>query len=396
MAKKEQIERLFQSVEQWNKWRSAIDSNESIQLSEADLKGANLQRAKLREADLRSANLQEVNLLRATLRDAVLRKANLRGANLQKADLRGVKLRKANLLQADLRGANLQRANLARAYLLQADLRGVRLQGAFLDEAHLREVDLQGASLQDAYLREVDLQGADLKGADLKGVKLQGADLKGADLKGADLKGADLRRALNLECKQLTQAVHWEEAFRDAALLCGADAIPEEDISRESTIGTDEIDLSPGELGKSIRDEENANQTVHGRMRHVIDHLATSVDSLRALRLNAPEANEAISRLEEALEIAKAVERVADEAQETDELAERKSQLLLSLLDSLERFIKSEAPIRTTFLVAAVFAAVSMGAHPLTEVLIGVSAAGNKGLVKQARKLVLSWRRDVR
>ena len=64
---------------------------------EADLRGADLQRADLRDADLRGADLQ----------GADLRDANLRGADLREADLRD-----ADLWGADLRGADLQRANL--------------------------------------------------------------------------------------------------------------------------------------------------------------------------------------------------------------------------------------------------------------------------------------------
>lgn len=62
-----------------------------------DLSGANLCGANLREADLSGANL-----IYASLHDA-----NLGGADLSGADLRGADLSEANLCDVDLRGANL-------------------------------------------------------------------------------------------------------------------------------------------------------------------------------------------------------------------------------------------------------------------------------------------------
>jgi uncharacterized protein YjbI with pentapeptide repeats len=62
----------------------------------------------LREADLRWANLRGADLRGADLREADLRWANLRGANLRWADLRCADLSEANLSEADLRWADLK------------------------------------------------------------------------------------------------------------------------------------------------------------------------------------------------------------------------------------------------------------------------------------------------
>jgi len=101
-----------------------------------------------------------------------LSRANLRGANLRDTNLHGVDLRRANLGGAHLSGANLH----------GADLSGADLSGADLSGANLHGVDLSGA----------DLIGADLSGANLSGAFLSGAFLSRADLSGADLSGADL------------------------------------------------------------------------------------------------------------------------------------------------------------------------------------------------------------
>lgn len=93
------------------------------------------------------------------------RKANLRGANLQ-----GAKLWKADLQETNLWGANLWEVDLWGAHLRRANLRGANLRGANLWGADLREADLWGANLWGADLRAANLERADLQGADLRGI----------------------------------------------------------------------------------------------------------------------------------------------------------------------------------------------------------------------------------
>ena len=152
----------------------------------ANLKGANLRRARLQRAALQGANLYEARLHGADLHGANLHEAKLRGADLQGAYLQGAKLQ-----GADLHGAKLHEAKLQWADLYEARLHGADLQRADLYEAKLRGADLQGAKLQGA-----NLQGANLYEARLHGAKLRGADLQGADLRGADLRGAEMDDAI--------------------------------------------------------------------------------------------------------------------------------------------------------------------------------------------------------
>jgi len=102
---------LIPILEKHEKWLINEDGGERANLSDADLRGANLSWANLREAnlseaDLRGANLSWANLRGADLREADLREANLRGANLSWANLRGADLREADLREADLSEAN--------------------------------------------------------------------------------------------------------------------------------------------------------------------------------------------------------------------------------------------------------------------------------------------------
>jgi uncharacterized protein YjbI with pentapeptide repeats len=152
-----------------------------LDLTDADLRHAELGSADLRRADLRGAQLQEADLHWARLDGANLDRANLQGAFLNNASLQG-----ANLIQAELQDAQCSDTYLAGAILL-----GAQLQGAYLVGAELRQALLEHADLQDARMHGVDLEGARLDGARLKGAYLGGADLSAADLTGAHLQGAE-------------------------------------------------------------------------------------------------------------------------------------------------------------------------------------------------------------
>ena len=89
MANPEHLKVLKQGVEVWNRWR---EQNPEI-------------RPDLTQADLREANLGLANLSGANLRRAYLYRANLRGADLSRANLRLADLLQADLSEADLRGA---------------------------------------------------------------------------------------------------------------------------------------------------------------------------------------------------------------------------------------------------------------------------------------------------
>jgi uncharacterized protein YjbI with pentapeptide repeats len=115
MANPEQLAKLKEGVEAWNKWRK---DNPEIK---RDLTEANLTETNLTEVDLRKADLGYASLTRAVLERADLTEANLFGANLRKANLRRADLRKANLRKADLAEANLEAANLKGAENLEIE-----------------------------------------------------------------------------------------------------------------------------------------------------------------------------------------------------------------------------------------------------------------------------------
>jgi uncharacterized protein YjbI with pentapeptide repeats len=85
--------------------------------------------------DIIGFELSQVDLRKADLIGSNLRGANLSHSNLQGADLREADLREANLSFVNLQGADLSRAKLQRVLLFDADLGGAMIRDADLTEA---------------------------------------------------------------------------------------------------------------------------------------------------------------------------------------------------------------------------------------------------------------------
>ena len=121
----------------------------------------------LKGFDLRSWHGADILGLRGADGRLALNGAILCGVDLTRAELRGANLEDAQLQGVDLRGAQLQGVNLCFAQLQAAILGGAQLQGAHLAYAQLQGADLSGARLQGAWLMGAQLQGANLWGAHL-------------------------------------------------------------------------------------------------------------------------------------------------------------------------------------------------------------------------------------
>jgi hypothetical protein len=140
------------------KWRQA-NPDKLLNLSDADLSGANLRGANLKRADLTGANLQGADLIGTQFAEAELTRADLRGAKLVKADLYTTKLFKATLAYTDCSGAYFRRADLT-----QADL-----SNANLTKADFIETNLTNSSIKNANLIGADISGATMIGVDVRG-----------------------------------------------------------------------------------------------------------------------------------------------------------------------------------------------------------------------------------
>lgn len=106
--------------------------------------------------DLSFANLSQIDLREADLSRAVFIGANLERANLEFANLYGANLENADLTDACLFYANLRRAKLCNANLKGADLRSANLTDAKLTGADLSDADLWAANLPEGFTRSAN------------------------------------------------------------------------------------------------------------------------------------------------------------------------------------------------------------------------------------------------
>ncbi len=141
------------------KWRQA-NPDVLLNLSEADLRGADLRGANLKRADLTGAILREADLVGAQFSEADLTRADLRDAKLIKADFYGAKLFRATIAGADASGAYFRRTEMTQCDLRGSDLTKADLIDASLNKAALNDAIFIAAELARTQLREADFSGA--------------------------------------------------------------------------------------------------------------------------------------------------------------------------------------------------------------------------------------------
>lgn len=129
-------------------------------------------------------------------------------------DLTDVDLRRAELPNGDLQRTKLHRCGLQRIVLHKADL-----QGAELPRVQMQGADLTDAKLGGARVRRADLRRADFGGADLRNADLEFSDFRGAILGGADLRGANVTEA-RFEGAEMTPKTNWPEGFAPKGARC--------------------------------------------------------------------------------------------------------------------------------------------------------------------------------
>lgn len=205
------------------KQANLTDANLSrVVMNRSDLSRSTLNRANLSNTRLIGANLSSTQLVGADLTAAVLENASLTGADLSDAKLNEVNLYGARLGRVTAIGTQLSYANLTKTDWQGSDLSGVYLDRANLSNANLSATRLTGAVLRSAQLENANLQNADLSHADLQGANLAGADFQGAILaptkqdpadqfvqtptqgsQSALVQGVDFSQAKNLDPKQL-------------------------------------------------------------------------------------------------------------------------------------------------------------------------------------------------
>lgn len=147
MANPEHVRLVREQGEAAIAWFEEHPETERLNLSAADLRGADLLQVNLAYADLTEANLSHAYLSGANFDSANLTKANLSLAVLEYANLEYANLNGADLTLIRLEGANFRETDLAGANLAEAECWGTVFAGCNLAHCHgLESVVHQGPS----------------------------------------------------------------------------------------------------------------------------------------------------------------------------------------------------------------------------------------------------------
>ena len=199
----------------WQLYQLQLDSitfeeiKEQTTFARADLEGKEMPGINLSGADLRGANFKKAILDSANFQGADLRAANFWGAKLDKADFRNAKLNQADLSWAELHYADFREADckgsaLVAAKLNHADLRGTHLHYSFLSGALFNEADLEGA-----IVFYTDLERASFRGANLYQTDIRDSYLHETVLTDANLQDAKFNRVRIEDANWLSQLSSW-------------------------------------------------------------------------------------------------------------------------------------------------------------------------------------------
>lgn len=150
-------------------------------LKESHLVACDFSRARLEHADVDRATIRMCTFdhARAVQLSAV-------GAMIEDCSGAGVDLSGADLRGAQLTDTKFPRANLRDARLDGVEAYGVSLRGADLADASLRDVCFDDADLRGADLTGADMTGGRFHGADFRGAILDGCVWTDTDCAGAD------------------------------------------------------------------------------------------------------------------------------------------------------------------------------------------------------------------
>lgn len=136
-----------------------------------DVEGWEEMRANLDGADISNTDLRFANLKYASLNDVNFYKSDLRGANLCQT-----LLRHTNLSYADFREATLNDADIFNSNLSYADFGNASLVGAYLPRSNLTRADFQGANLCWTHLCSCVFCDTDLRDCNFMYSNLRGSE----------------------------------------------------------------------------------------------------------------------------------------------------------------------------------------------------------------------------
>lgn len=160
-----------------------------IDLTGADLHGANLigvdlSNSILTDADLQGADLSYARFLETNLEGANLDRAKLDGSKIIKSNFSNAKLRKAKIRGSDNEATGIFSSNLSHADMSGAKLKNLKVAGSDFSHAHITGASLDLINVKDSDLSHLDAQKIKAKAIDFQGLDLSDADFSGSNIDG--------------------------------------------------------------------------------------------------------------------------------------------------------------------------------------------------------------------
>jgi uncharacterized protein YjbI with pentapeptide repeats len=169
---------------------------ENAQLDVVDMTDADLQGANLRNVEAAGAKFWNADLSGACLDGAKARGARFDGANLSSAQMNTADMINADFTEANLTGASLTHSLLKKAVFTDASLRDARLLGAAMEQTEVTGADFAGANLMHASLKHVQMSEARWDRVSFRKCDIYRCNLEGLEIIGADFTKADLMESL--------------------------------------------------------------------------------------------------------------------------------------------------------------------------------------------------------
>ena len=212
--------------------------------------------------------------MRANLDGADISNTDLRFANLKYASLNDVNFYKSNLKEADLRRASLQHTNLSYADFREAILNETNIANSNLTHTDFGDASFVGAYLSHSNLTRADLQGANLAWADLRSCVFDDTDLRDCNFMYANLRGSKNIPYIPFQCPSDGAFVGWKkvkgvlvkleipaDAKRSSATTNKCRCDKAKVLGFYNTLGTEELNIT-----ELVNDEYEECKYVKGEM----------------------------------------------------------------------------------------------------------------------------------